>query len=253
MNDEKNVVTKHKLVFNRRKMAVLFMAIAVFLSFLPHSQTIRNDFLFFHWKEKVAASIKPGLLSTLIAVVLYLSVVVRHRKKLFTDAYDTIITLLNILFCASFLTVFVNGKPWPIPFIKISSHSVLIVAIIMSWLGMSVFSGFIWIFLFLVAISRMATVDIAMGTAGVVYILSAFLSIGMQSDNIGDVFEEIKNGFFGTANRIKNDASSSISAAKSAISGYSANVRSVNQDTPDQEIRRIPAKDSGKFRTDDSD
>jgi hypothetical protein len=109
---------------------------------------------------------------------------------------DVVVTILNILFCASFLSFFFGGNAWNIPIIHISSKSVVIIAIIASWICLPTIAGFIWLFLFVIAVPRMATGNSAMGWWGVVYIISAFMGFCLQTDTIGNVLPQLKREFF---------------------------------------------------------
>jgi hypothetical protein len=215
-----------KKSFFRRIVAVLFMALPVVISLGTFFTDVQKKFLFFfEYTEQIVVSIKPGLLSVTMAVMLYLSVIVRRRKKVFSDWYDFLISALNILFCASFLSVFVSGEEWDVPFIHIKSQAFLMVAIVLSWIGMSSIAGFVWIALLIFAIPRMSSVDSAMGFTGAIYVLSAFMSILAQTEDIGETFSELKSDFFGAASRIANDASASVSAVKSAIGASGAGIQ----------------------------
>jgi hypothetical protein len=195
----------------RKFFAVIFMGITVALSFRVYKGEIQKKILWIiPWKDKAEFTMSPSLLTTLVAVLFYASVVIRRHKLILRDIYETVITVLNILFCASFIGLFISGEPWNIPLINLNSRTFLIIAIIFSWIGMSALAGFIWIFLFIVAIPRLATADILMGTYGVAYILCGFLSIGFQSTNIGETFNLLKNEYMGTASRIGQDVHSSI-------------------------------------------
>jgi len=207
------IVNVHSF-FNKDFFAIIFMAIAVFLSF----QTYYKPFLiFFKWK----ITIKPNLQSLIMAILLYSSVVIRRIGfSKFATPKGFIITILNVMFCASFLNVFFPSKPWILPFINISSQSFLWVAIGLSWLGMSAIAGFVWIGLFILAIFRLGDVNIAMGTAGIVYILSAFGSIGIQLsgiNNIKYIMEDLRIDFLTSGRHLSGDINSSVSFTKDKI------------------------------------
>jgi hypothetical protein len=212
--------------FIRRIVAVLLMAIPVVISLGTFSTDVQKRFLFFKYTEQIIVSIKPSLLSGTMAFMLYLSVIVRRRKKILSDWYDFLISALNILFCSSFLFVFVSGEEWNVPFFHIKSQAFLMIAIVMSWIGMSSIAGFIWIALLIFAVQRMSSVDSAMGFTGAIYVISAGMSILAQTEDIGEAFSELKGDFFGAASRIKNDASASVSTVKSAIGRSGARIQS---------------------------
>jgi hypothetical protein len=228
-----------KMLFNRKSMTILFMSIAVFISFMTFIGVIEKNFLFFRWTEYEAFSISPSLISTLAAILLYLSVVVRNKIKLFSDAYETTVVCLNVLFCASFLELFFPKEIWSIPFINISSQSFLMIAVILSWIGMRAVSGFVWIFLFILAVTRIAGLNIAMGTYGVIYILSAFISIGLQLKDSVHLLTSLKNDFIGTAYHIGGNMRSSINMVKSTTGSIPTAPKEISEDTykelPDKE------------------
>ena len=198
----------------KKKAAIVFMFIPVFIAFTQTFTHTRTIFIFF--RQTTNYSIAPSFVSVLAGILLYLSIVVRGRVKIFSNAYETVVVVLNILFCASFLEIFFPKEPWFIPFINISSQSFLLAAIVLSWIGMRTLAGFIWIGLFLLALSRIVGLNMAMGNAGVVYIISAFVSIGLQLKDHVHLLSDFKNDFIGGSSRIAEDAKLSISEAKKA-------------------------------------
>jgi len=198
----------------KKKAAIVFMAIPVFISFTQEFEYTKN-FLFFFRSTKTY-SITPSFISSVAGIFLYLSIVVRGRIKIFSNAYETVVVVLNVLFCASFLEMFFPKEPWKIPFINISSQSLLLMAIVLSWIGMRTLTGFIWIGLFLMALSRIVGLNMALGIWGVVYIMSAFVSIGLQLNDHIQLLSDFKNDFLGISSRIAEDAKLSISATKKA-------------------------------------
>jgi hypothetical protein len=190
-----------KILFNRKSLSIIFMAIPVLISFQTFVAGIEKSVWFVRWTEYASFSISPSLVSTLAAIMLYLSIVIRYRRRLFTDAYETVIICLNILFCASFLEIFCGKEIWSIPFINVSSQSFLLFAVILSWIGMRAIAGFVWIFLFILAVTRIAGLNNAMGYLGMVYILSAFVSMGLQmKDTL--MISSFKNDFIGLTNKV---------------------------------------------------
>jgi len=208
-----------KTIFRRENMALVFMLVPVIISFCTFNTEIKKKLLFIRWSEYAEFSISPSFVSTIAAISLYLSLVIRGRMKLFTDVYETIMICLNIMFCASFLEVFIPKEPWPIPIINVSSQSFLIAAIVFSWVGMRAISGFIWIFLFLLAVIRIAGLNVAMGQLGWIYVLSAFVSIGLQLKSSAALLSSLAVDFRGAASHIAEDtsAAASLAAGKSPV------------------------------------
>ncbi|MDR2792548.1 MAG: hypothetical protein LBB61_02620 [Treponema sp.] len=75
---------------------------------------------------------------------------------------------------------------------------------------MRAIAGFIWIFLFILAVGRIAGLNVAMGVLGVVYILSAFVSIGLQLKDSVNMLSSFKDDFIGAGHRVAGDIGSSI-------------------------------------------
>jgi hypothetical protein len=138
----------------------------------------------------------------------------RYRRRMFSDVYETIISCLNISFCASFMEIFCGKEIWNTPFIDILSQSFLLIAVILSWIGMRAIAGFGWIFLFILAITRIAGLNVAMGHLGIAYVFSAFVSIGLQTKDSIEMISSFKNDFIGVSNQIDNDIVTSSNVVK---------------------------------------
>jgi len=161
-------------------------------------------------------SLRPTLLPTLAAVALYLSIIVRFKANVFKKPYEVLIAALNILLCASFLTLFVGETQWLI--FTIDSRAFLVVAIALSWLGMRSIAGFVWVGLFLLATFRMFAVDEAMDIWGAVYILTAFLGLGLQLGNYIHNIADLKSDFMGVGAKIGGDIRASADVAVKIVS-----------------------------------
>ena len=198
----------------RRLIAVLCMFITVFLSFFKYSQ-VKNVtvYLFWTYSETVSANIIPTLNSTLLSIMLLASIFVRNRIKI--SYYNIILYILNLLFTSSLLSVFVAGEPWNVPFINISSQSLVMFAIVFVWIGMRAMAGFIWLFVFFLSIFRLADVSFDFGLVGVIYIISGFIGIICQIRDVnGDIISAFKEDFFGYRDQIAGDISSATDRLK---------------------------------------
>jgi hypothetical protein len=79
---------------------------------------------------------------------------------------------------------------------------------------MRAIAGFVWMFLFILAVTRIAGLNVAMGHLGVAYILSAFVGIGLQGKDSIQMISSFKNDFIGVSNQIGNDILSSSNVVK---------------------------------------
>jgi hypothetical protein len=98
----------------------------------------------------------------------------------------------------------------------------LLAAVVFSWVGMRAIAGFIWIFLFILAVTRIAGLNVAMGYFGMAYILSAFVSMGLQFKDSITMLSSFGNDFRGAAYKIGGDIGSSVDMAKSLAVGGAA-------------------------------
>jgi len=221
-----------------KKAAVVFMVFPVLISFMDFVQV--KEWWIFRWNKNY--SIAPSFISTLAGILLDLSVVIRGRLKIFSTPHEVVLFILNILFCASFLEIFVSKDVWKIPFINVSSQSFLIAAIIFSWIGMRAFAGFIWIGLFLISLSRIVGLNVAMGNLGVIYILSAAVGLLLQGKDHIHLLSSFKDDFIGSASRITDDVNASISVTKKAVSMAATAATGVPVSLPDDNVKSIENK-----------
>ena len=155
--------------------AIIFMSIAILLSFIP----------WYTESGKIEFSLKPSMFSTLLGIALYSAVILRVKglHNSFNSFSQGLLSILTIIFCSSFLNFFVGDIKITIFGIKalvISGKAILALGIIFSWLGMSAIVGFVWVILFILAVSRLILGDAVMGFWGNIYVLSAFLGIVFQ-------------------------------------------------------------------------
>lgn len=169
-----------------------------------------------------AQILMPDMFSTLGAIGIYAGIVIRGNIETFKSPVKIILLVLNVLFIASFTKVFLSSEHWKLfGFLDlgITSQTIFFITIAISWLGMKTIAGFSWIILFLAAIGTMTEVNTALGAAGAMYILSPFISIGMQLAgrfiNIG--MSNLKDDFFASANIIKGDINHSIDTTKRGV------------------------------------
>lgn len=162
--------------------AIIFLSIACFLSFIPW------------YLGNITFILKPSMFSTMLAVGLYSAVIIRLKgfQNSFNNAADTVLSLLTILFCASFLNFFIGDVNIQILWFNlfISGKLILAVAFLLSWLGVSFIVNIVWIVLFVLAAARILLGDAAMGIWGIVYVLSAFLGIIFQLKQQSAEFRE---------------------------------------------------------------
>ena len=169
-----------EVFFNIKTASVVLILIPIIISFRNWSGVIEKSFLVIHWTERINESIRPSLRSTLFSIALVTAVLVRNRFVKNSSVLFYILIALDTIFISTFLNVLCNNEPWPIPFLNHDNQTFLIFAVHFSWLGISSASIVIWIAIFILSISRMISLENAMGFNAVIYLVSAFLSFIMQ-------------------------------------------------------------------------
>lgn len=208
---------ENKLIF----IAIILMLVSIFMACKGYRYD-KDGFKLFDFElggEHSVITLTPNLLSTLAAIALYAGVVIRNKFEIFEEPIKVILCIVNVLFLASLSRVFVSSGTWTIPFFNISNYAILIVAIALSWLGMKAISGYAWILLLITSVGQMTKVNEAMGFNGTIYILSAFISLGMQltSGFLVVDFNSLRSEFYNTKELVVGDMNKSISATKQGV------------------------------------
>lgn len=200
-------------------IAVVLMLVPVFIAmtFLMPAE----KFLLFETKAATYA-LQPDFLAGWPAIAIYSAVVIRGDMSTFKSPVKVLLAILNITFIASFSKTFLNNTEWKLfGLVKlgISSQTFAILCVAFSWLGMKSLAGFSWVILFVASISTLTKINNELGFLGYLYILCAFLSIGMQiaGGYISIDTEQLKSDFFSTSGIIKSDVNKSIETTKGAV------------------------------------
>jgi len=167
------------------KLAILFSSIACFFSL-------------FNWFTDAGTvlSIRPSLISVMAAIAIYSAAIIRARglDNSFNSFLEGLQSILTIWLCATFVGFFIGPLSFQIPLpggwfaqrimglpealvIPIPSSFILLLAILLSWLGIPQIARFAWVALFVLAGVRILVADVAMGIWGAMYMLTAFLGI----------------------------------------------------------------------------
>lgn len=169
-------------------------------------------------------TMQASLLSTLASAAVVLPFFLRSisNKIEHINGFHVLIILLNIWMCATFIGIFFSGKAWKIPLIDMNSRAFLLMCILMSWVGMRIFAGIMWIVLFFIGIIHAAGLDQAMGFYGVIYILCVSASIILQFKQFyaDGIITSINTDFFGVARQhLQQDIGAATGAATNLITG----------------------------------
>ena len=195
-------------------VSIVCLAIACFWSLLPY-----------HFKGGSIFSLSPTLISMLISVALYSSVIIRIKglKNSFNSVSESIGNVLTIVLIASFVSllsgVVTIAVDIPIPKvtiigivtetrrfnIPISGYPILLGAIMLSWIGMAKIAKYVWIGVFVLAIIRILAANAVMGKWGVFYVLFAFLGIIFKLKQENDeLLNKVGHEFITNAAKIRD-------------------------------------------------
>ena len=204
-------------------LAIVLMLIPVVISL----QVFKREYLvtegMFIWKttrtQTDNLSIAPTMVSVLYAIILHGILYARGIGRYFESGYSLILNFLNILWTASFISIFISSETFNIPIVNqpMSSQVLMLIAIALSLISMRSIAGVFWIALAFLSIFRLSALNDAMSFWGVIYILFAYGSIGIQIWKLKLLAidkSELIYEFRGMSNRVLGDINSSVIQAK---------------------------------------
>ena len=223
-------------------LSCVFMFIPVLLSLFTYHYHYIGHIFFVIPKHKVEdVIIHPDVITTMYAVFMYSSLLVRGIVDIDLKTEKTpilvmriVLLSLNVLFIASFLSIFVNAKT----FLGVSSQALFIFAIALSWLGVKSIAGYVWVLLFLLSLGNISKINEAMGLFGAIYVLSAFISIAFQfipNNKFSELAQAFKSDFKVAKTEIQEDLSEAKKTTEKIIkasAGAAVNYSSASNGTP---------------------
>ena len=141
------------------------------------------DYYFFGYNiysKKI--SIKPTLISSIIALLLFGGFITRNLEEMMNDHLIQLFFVLDLVFFSGFISLFSNGETNILGF---SSQSLLFVIVILMWLGLRSLLRYVLLAFIICSIFFISQVNEAMGIYGALYIICAFFSFLIQ------VYQEI--------------------------------------------------------------
>ena len=216
MNLKKNVKKWTKQ--NRRLLvAIVFMLIAVLMVTLGNF-TYKTSFFFISTGES-KFNIAPNYMSILCAIIIYMGSIVRNKREMFKTSQSTVMCVLNVIFIACLLETFINEN---FNLFGFTAWSIIILAIVLSWVGVKAISGYAWMVILFGAVTQVPKANEAMGLWGAAFLICAFISIGNQlySGFLVVNTEELKDEILGSKETISENVNASIDATKKTINNF---------------------------------
>lgn len=203
----RNAVTMEKRILGYRisdLLGIAIMLIPFFISIFFNKENPAQGFLFFR-KPATNTNIQPSLIPTLCSVVFYAALVVRYEgifkaNNLFEAMVSSARAFLNCWVIAALIgivfqkstTISANSSTWSV-FFKNSGSTLLVFAILFSWLGMKSIAGYSWILFIAAAWKNLLVVNSAMGMIGAIFILTLAISLFLQIKNYSMIKDFIQD------------------------------------------------------------
>jgi len=131
-------------------------------------------------------SIAPHVTSLVWAMLIYGALLVRRCVRNFINLPTFLLVVCNIIFMASLIESFLPAQSicilkclrWEV--FCVNPQTLLISAVLLSWVGMRALSGVSILILGIAFLSRAQEINVDLGLHGAFYVLSGFLSIMVQ-------------------------------------------------------------------------
>ena len=175
-------------------------------------------------------NIRPGLISALLAAIFYASLIVRYpgiftTQNLIEVIISSVRAFLNCWCIAALISTVVtmdipkNGSTLGMLFQHPGSF-LLMLAILLSWLGMRTIAGYSWILFIIAAWKHFLVLNDVMNVLGAVFILTFAISLFLQVKDITYINDFMRD-FRGKASKyapgIKQDVNAAMSDASVRI------------------------------------
>ena len=207
MSTHKNkILTSEKPVFGFKPadlLGLVIMIIPFIITLMPFNVPQEVKKLIFFKSEEIVSKriLVPGMVSALCAVAFYSAVLVRFKlfqsENLFQGIISAIRTFLNCWVIAALLTMVVptervSGLSLS-AFLQEHQTILLLLAILLSWVGMRTLSGYCWILFIIAAWEHIIKLDQAMGAWGAVFVITLVVSLLLQISSYADISDVIRD------------------------------------------------------------
>lgn len=181
-----------------RILSLLFLLVSGVMSFFKYTHV--------GWLWNSSMTFQPGFISTIFAVFLIAPLYLRGVLTWSKSLYSLLSLILILLVFASFTELAIGGNEY-----NRIVLSLLVAAVLLSWLGIRAVAGGSWILALAAAIYAAIENNLAMGIYGFVYIGSGFVGLVLHSGlSPGELFEGIKDEYSKVGTATKNTAEQDI-------------------------------------------
>lgn len=184
----------------KKLLSIFFLVVAFTLSLHGYSG---KQFLIF----PKTIWIKPNMLGGIVALAMLLPLYARGILIWRKTLYKLIVFVLLVCVFASIANIALNGK-------STIASQLVVAAIALSWLGMRSVAGLAWVLVFVAAAYNLVTVSQAMGFAGLIFVISAFLGLVFHADIAPDrLIREMLDEYSAKSSGFRNIVSDDVNSA----------------------------------------
>lgn len=202
----------------QKGLSLVFLLIATGMIFIPYSKVITFlgwfDISIFNWEWDIELKILPSFISTFIAILLIAPLYARNILKWNKSIYTLISFVFFLLIFGSLIELALGGNGLNSGIIEM----IFVIAIALSWLGISAIAGICWMLLFIAVAFSVVVNNAIMGFYGFIYLASAFIGLVLHSElNPGHLVAGFKEEFRisdGIKNAINTDIDEAGNLAK---------------------------------------
>ena len=185
----------------QRFASLIFLAFAFLLSLLPYERARMGGL----WHS--AVSITPDLMSTSVGLALIAPLYLRGLLKWNSSPFTTISFVLILGVFASFVQLSLFGSN---SILGTLNFYMILIAIVLSWVGMRGVAGIAWIIILLLGIYNVTVTSTALEFFGYLYVCSAVVGLCFHSGvNPGEFLDCVREEYSSTTDllkkRIKDD------------------------------------------------
>ncbi|MEI2659440.1 MAG: hypothetical protein V9G11_05285 [Bifidobacterium adolescentis] len=183
-----------------RFLSLIFLLLSGIMSFGSYQADGR------FWGSR-PLTFSPGFISTVIAVLLVSPLYLRGVLKWNKSKYSILSFVLILLVFSSFVALAMGGNT-----VKGTvMQSLLVAAVLLSWLGIRAVAGVSWLLALMAAIFTAISNNIDLGFNGFIYIGSGVLGLILHSGlNPGRLVQEVKMEFSPNSTEMKNQVKTDV-------------------------------------------
>ena len=204
-------------------VGTLLMVIPLIISVQEYEVTARVIGFIPWWTRTTRTEVMTqDFITGFLAVAFYCALIVRYgffRRNRFLEIIISSIKLcLNCWVIASLISVILTTDgSVKLFFGEISNSAFLLIAVILSWIGMKSIAGYSWILFIIMGFFHMQKVNAAMGRWGFVFIVTTALSMLLQVDDYVNINDFMNDFRATTGTRIRGDISAAANDTSNLI------------------------------------